>query len=233
MTTAAVLLTETNEKVERLPRGVRALTVHQVVNFGAGRGLSPWAVYSTAAAREHKRYDEALAILLPSLPAAAPRDVDLVSAVGTWRETVPLNDTHAWSWFGPLCFETAELVTRRLNDLLGGQRFTVVTSNSYSEDTERFSAVDVRTGSRLTRPVELTQDAYQHISLHNTGWVMGVMVASSVRTRAHAYAARDAGSKHDWVHFTFEGSQVTIDHYAPAGYRLQWIFRVEHPEDDG
>ena len=125
-------------------------------------------------------------------------------------------------WHGMLCAETRDEIVSRMDEVLGGRWFSVVQANSYSEESERFSAVDVASSQFLTAPIKDYNDsAVVGISWSTPRWSMGVH--NRARTQAEA---RDGGP-HQYVHFTFEPGKVVIDHYAPARYRLQWIFAVE------
>lgn len=76
------LLCSTNDEARRFPqrRGeIATVSVAGVVHYGAGRGLSPVAVYATAAAREHNLYEQALAELrIASLATLDPEAEQLV-----------------------------------------------------------------------------------------------------------------------------------------------------------
>ena len=53
-----------------------------------------------------------------------------------------------------------------------------------------------------------------------------------VSTRAKTQPEGRNGGPHKYVHFTFEHDRVVIDHYAPARYKLRWIFAVERHDRD-
>lgn len=131
-------------------------------------------------------------------------------------------------WNRMLSRESAEEITARMRDVLGEQYFTLVTCNSFDESSHRFSSVDVMPSQWLCGPVTLDHA----FSAAHIGWVtprlsMGVSTTCETVSEAHK------SGPHDYVRFTFEPSRVVIDHYAPARYRLQWIFAVErHDRDD-
>lgn len=127
-------------------------------------------------------------------------------------------------WFGMLCAETQDEILERMQEVLGGQYFTTVTCNSFDENSDRFLSVEVRTSERLADPVKKYKDQKIAASLgwHTYGWVYGVHTDAKTQREA-----RDGGP-HDRVHFSFEPGKVTIDHFAPARYKLRWIFAVEH-----
>lgn len=131
-------------------------------------------------------------------------------------------------WHAMLCAETCDEIAQRMEDVLGGRYFTVVTCNSYDENSDRFTAIEVTTSQRLREPVRRYHDATIPASLSWTTprWSMGVHTSARTQQEAHN------GGPHKFVHFTFERDQVVIDHYAPARYRLRWIFTVEHHDDD-
>ena len=132
------------------------------------------------------------------------------------------------SWHGMLCAETCDEIGQRMAEVLHDRYFTVVTCNSYDENSDRFTGIDVTTSQRLREPVRRYHDETIPASLSWTTprWSMGV------HTSARTQQEGREGGPHKFVHFTFERDQVVIDHYAPAGYRLRWIFTVELHDDD-
>lgn len=132
-------------------------------------------------------------------------------------------------WHGMLCAETRDEIAQRMRDVLSDNYFTVVASNSYSDTNERFTSVEVRPSQWLTHPVaDYEGDGFVGMSWSTSSWSMGV------HTKAKTQADARGGRPHKYVHFTFEPDRFVIDHYAPAGYRLQWIFAVErHDREAG
>ena len=126
-------------------------------------------------------------------------------------------------WHAMLCAETCDEIAQRMEDVLGGRYFTAVACNSYDENSDRFVGVDVKTSQRLQGPVRRYNDETIPASLSwSTGeWSMGV------HNNAATQADSRNGGPHEFVQFTFEPRQIVIDHYAPARYRLKWIFMVE------
>jgi len=124
-------------------------------------------------------------------------------------------------WNGMLCAETREAIAEQMREVLADHYFTLVTCNSYSESDHKFTAVDVHPSQWLTHPIVTNDDGYQGISWGTTSYSMGVS------TKAQTQAEGRNGGPHMYVHFTFEPNRVVIDHYAPARYRLRWIFAVE------
>lgn len=126
-------------------------------------------------------------------------------------------------WHGMLCAETCDEIAQRMEDVLGGRYFTAVACNSYDEDSDRFTAIDVKTSQRLQGPVRRYNDESIPASLSwNTG-----SLSMGVHNNATTQADSRDGGPHEFVHFNFEPHQIVIDHYAPARYRLRWIFQVE------
>lgn len=131
-------------------------------------------------------------------------------------------------WHGMLCAETREDIAQRMRNVLEGQRFTYVHCNSYAEDEWRFSAVDINTTQRLTRPVEddTGGDGYTSVWWSITDYSMGV------HTKATTQAEGRDGAPYDYVSFNFTQRRITIDHFAPARYKLRWEFVLEDHIDD-
>ena len=131
-------------------------------------------------------------------------------------------------WHGMLCAETCDEIVERMQEVLGDRYFTIVTCNSFDETSDRFTAIDVATSQRLKEPVRRYHDESIRASLswYTGRWSMGV------HTRAKTQREGREGGPHKYVHFNFERDQVVIDHYAPAGYRLRWIFAIEHRDDE-
>lgn len=130
-------------------------------------------------------------------------------------------------WHGMLCAETRDGIVERMRAVLDGNYFTFVACNSYDENSDRFTSVDVSTSHRLTDPMRVWDDDEDAtgISWSITGYSM------SVHTEANTQTEGRNARPHGYVHFSFEPTRIVIDHYAPAGYRLQWIFAVEHHDD--
>lgn len=124
-------------------------------------------------------------------------------------------------WHGMLCAETRDEISARMTEVLGDHYFTLVTCNSYSETSEKFSAVEVYPSQWLTTPLRGYDDRVHGISWGTPRLQMGV------HTRAKSQAEARKGRPHKYVHFTFEPDCIVIDHYAPAGYRLLWSMSVE------
>lgn len=122
-------------------------------------------------------------------------------------------------WHGTLCAETRDEIADRMREVLGDHYFTLVCCNSYSEESRRFSSVEVYPSQWLTAPVRADDGEWNHIGWSTPRLSMGV--DSRARTRAEAH------EPYQFVYFSFEGDLIEIDHYAPAGYRLRWIFAVE------
>lgn len=131
-------------------------------------------------------------------------------------------------WHGMLCAETRDEIAERMQDVLADHYFTVVECNSFSEESERFTAVDVRPSQWLDSPIRSYADPQiPGISWTTPSWSMGVHSTATTQPEARE------GRPHKYVHFTFERDEIVIDHYAPAGYRLRWIFAVErHDRED-
>lgn len=130
-------------------------------------------------------------------------------------------------WHGLLCAETCDEVVQRMREVLDGQHFTLVTANSYDENSSRFLAVDVRTSQWLTRPLTAeTKGGWTHIGWGTPAWSMGL------DTRAKTQAEGHEGRPHKYVSLSFEPGRVKVDHYAPAGYRLLWEMVVERHDPE-
>lgn len=123
---------------------------------------------------------------------------------------------------GMLCAETRDAIAERMRDVLDGQYFTLVIGNSYDEYSSKFSAIEVLPSQRLAGPIR----NYSDESLAGISWTT-TRLAMGVHTTAQTLAEARDGRQHLYVHFTFDPERITIDHYAPAGYRLLWIFAVE------
>lgn len=122
-----------------------------------------------------------------------------------------------------LAAETRDEIADRMRDVLGDHYFTVVTSNSYDENSERFSAAEVYPSQWLTTPVRTdsgTEDLWG-IYWGTPRFHYGVHARVKTVTEAHGLDRKRR------VRITFEPDRFVIDHYAPAGYRLQWVFAVE------
>jgi len=136
--------------------------------------------------------------------------------------------TDYYPWHGMLCVENAEAIAARLEAMLGSGRYhSFVDANSWNEHDERYTSVAVKTSLRLTRPVSATvEDGHVHISIVSDRLVCGL------HTRARTQAEGRVGKPHDFVQVGFERHQIQVEHYAPAGYRLLWIFSVEDHDQD-
>lgn len=126
-------------------------------------------------------------------------------------------------WYGMLCAETRDAIADRMHAVLDGNYFTYAGGNSYDANSDRFLSIDVRTSERLSSPIQVHKDG---ISWGTRTYSMGV------HTKARTPSEARDGKPHKYVHFTFDYDRITIDHYAPAGYRLQWIFVVERHDDE-
>lgn len=142
-------------------------------------------------------------------------------------ETVERRTHRSPYWHAPLCAETLDEIADRMRAVLDGHHFTLVCCNSYSDETELFSSVEVYPSQWLTTPVDVRPGDWTYL-----GWATP-RLSMGVHTKAKTRADGRNGRPHDYILFGFEGRQITIDHYAPAGYRLRWIFAVErHDPDD-
>jgi hypothetical protein len=131
-------------------------------------------------------------------------------------------------WHGMLCAETRDEIAERMRELLGEHYFTIVECNSYDEKSDRFSSVEVKPSQWLTGPIR----DYADDRLAGISWATP-RLAMGVHTRAKTPAEGREDRPHGYVHLTFEPGRIEIDHYAPAGYRLRWIFAVErHDRED-
>lgn len=130
-------------------------------------------------------------------------------------------------WTGMLCAENAGEIAERAQQIFGDRFFTFVQANSYSETSERFSAVDVDTSQRLLSPFEAHVDLDDATSVR---WQTSRLVCG-VHTAAMTESEGREGKPYDWVMVSFEHGRMTIDHYAPARYRLQWVLIVEDHTD--
>ena len=130
-------------------------------------------------------------------------------------------------WHGMFCAETGPEIAERMREVLDGRYFTLVTCNSYDENSSRFTGIDVYPSQHLTSPVVADRD----LVLPGISWCTP-RLSMGVHTRAKTQAEGREGRPHQYVHFTFEPDRILIDHYAPAGYRLQWIFAVERHDSE-
>ena len=136
-------------------------------------------------------------------------------------------------WNAMLCEETLEEIFERMQEVLGdGTYFTIVSCNSYSEDKDGFTAVDVQPSQWLTDPIRRTETGQRDIADDEGTFRFGLFwstprLSMGCSTGATTQAEGRDGGRHQYVHFTFEPDKVVIDHYAPAGYKLRWIFAVE------
>lgn len=128
-------------------------------------------------------------------------------------------------WHGMLCAESRDDIADRMREVLGDHYFTLVVGNSYDEESERFSSIEVYPSQWLTGPVT----AYRDTALPGISWNTP-RLSMGVDTNAKTPSEGRGGKPHQYAHFTFEPDRIVIDHYAPAGYRLQWIFAVERHE---
>jgi hypothetical protein len=135
------------------------------------------------------------------------------------EKVAPLNPY----WNGMLCTETRDVIAERMREVLTDQFFTMVICNSYSEESERFSSVEVYPSQRLVGPIR----AYRDSAIPGISWGTP-RLSMGVHTRAQTVTEARAGRPHQYAHFTFEPGRIEINHYAPAGYALRWIFAVEH-----
>lgn len=123
-------------------------------------------------------------------------------------------------WHGMLCTETRDEIAERMREVLGDHYFTMVICNSYDENSDRFSSVEVYPSQWLTSPVDAWTDQ------SSITWCTP-RLSMGVHTRAKTQADGRAGRPHQYAHLKFEPDRIEIDHYAPAGYRLLWILAVE------
>jgi hypothetical protein len=131
-------------------------------------------------------------------------------------------------WHGMLCHETAAEVFGRLRQVLEGHYFTLVLCNSYDENSARFTSVEVYPSQWLSSPLRESVDDWAGVHWTTPRLSMGVS------SRAKTVAEAREGRPHKYVHLDFEPDRVTIDHYAPAGYRLLWTMAVErHDREEG
>lgn len=136
-------------------------------------------------------------------------------------------------WYGWLCRDNFDAVAARIQKMLTGQWYTFVTANSYSEDSKDFYDYNVHAGRHLVERPRITHDpdGYAHMSFHDQSYVWGLM--AKVQTEHDART----GSIHDRTHLVFNdsrhrGESVTIDQFAPAGYRLLWTIVVENRDPE-
>lgn len=137
--------------------------------------------------------------------------------------------THRHStWSGMLCHDTRQEISERMHDLLAGQRFTYVACNSFSEESERFTSVDVHPSQWLMGDIA----DYNDPELAGLSWRIPDF-SMGVHTDARTQEDGRTDKPHGYVHFWFQQDRLTIDHYAPAGYTLRWIFVREHRWGNG
>jgi hypothetical protein len=131
-------------------------------------------------------------------------------------------------WHGMLCAETRDEIAERMRQVLSEHYFTLVTCNSYDENSHRFSSVDVYPSQWLTYPIRVHSDA----DVPGISWSTQ-RLSMGVHTTAKTQADGREDQPHGYVHLKFEPDEIEIDHFAPAGYRLLWIFAVErHNRED-
>lgn len=136
--------------------------------------------------------------------------------------------TRRTHWNAMLCQETLEEIFERMQELLGdGTYFTTIQCNSYSEDKDGFTAVDVQPSQWLTDPIRRTERTADDEDVRFGLWWSSPRLSMGCSTPATTQAEGRDGGKHQYVRFAFEPDKVVIDHYAPAGYKLRWIFAVE------
>lgn len=132
-------------------------------------------------------------------------------------------------WHGMLCPETRDEITDRMQEVLGDNYFTVVQCNSWDDDSEAFVTVEVRSSEWLAGPVRDYMDPEVcGLSWRTPAWSFGVHTTATTLDEARE------GTPHQWVRFKIDHTRglIEIDHYAPSGYRLRWIFSVEHHDRD-
>lgn len=131
-------------------------------------------------------------------------------------------------WHGMLCADSRDAIAERMRDLLSEHYFTLVCCNSYDENSDRFTSIEVYPSQWLSAPIR----DYRDRSVFGISWTTP-RLSMGVHTKAETAGDGREGRPHQYIHFTFEGDQIVIDHYAPAGYRLRWIFAVErHNRED-
>lgn len=125
-----------------------------------------------------------------------------------------------------LCTETRDEILERMRQVLAEHYFTMVLLNTYDENSDRFSCVDVLPSQWLTNSIRADNSA-QGICWNTPGLSMGIH--TSAKTQGDG--RRDC--PHGYVHVKFDPDRIEIDHFAPAGYRLLWILAVErHDRED-
>lgn len=125
------------------------------------------------------------------------------------------------------CRETRGEIAERMQEVLADHYFTMVICNSYSETEHNFAGVEVYPSQWLEKPLSAAAD-------ESALWWSTPKLSMGVRTDATTQSHARNGGKLNYVHFTFEPDRVVINHYAPAGYSLRWIFAVErHDREDG
>ena len=118
-------------------------------------------------------------------------------------------------WHGFLCTETHDEIAERMRQVLADHYFTLVIGNSYDEKSHKFSSIEVYPSQWLTAPVETWKTEVGGI-----GWATP-RLSMGVHTEARTQREGRDGRPHKYVHFSFEHDRFVIEHYAPAGYRLQ------------
>lgn len=131
------------------------------------------------------------------------------------------------AWHGWLCAANAVDVAERMQQILDDRYFTFVAANSYSETNDRFDAIDVHTSLRLRGPITAAvDDEWTYIA------IPGDRQHCGLHTRAKTQQEGCDDKPHGFVRLVMEPYRITIDHYAPAGYRLRWIFATEHHDQE-
>lgn len=146
---------------------------------------------------------------------------------------IPRRSVDQHHWYGMLCAENFDAVAERMRRMLEGRWYTFVSANSYREDSGEFRDYDVHTGNRLTVPMRLNtyEGGHRRMSFADQSYCWGLQTAASTEQDARE------GSIYDRVKLAFNdhrnrGESVTIDHYAPAGYRLLWTVVVEDHDSE-
>lgn len=148
-------------------------------------------------------------------------------------------------WSGYLTLDNYEAVAARLRALLTGRRFTTVMSNQGHWNYRP----EVRTGERLsTRGVTThllgDNDHYGYITFSDGNFAWGLSghpadqaAARRLRTEAWEAASEEDRASGAWedqsmVHLSFKQERLEVEHFAPIGYRLYWIFAAEPVGED-
>lgn len=127
------------------------------------------------------------------------------------------------SWHGYLTLDNAERVQARLLRLLRGQFFTMVVVNSAFQH----SLPDVRAGQWL-RGVDLDLDATTaHLSIRDSYGSHGMITTAPDIVTARQWAALSEDTHTGLVYLKFKYGKVAIQHHAPGGNGLTWVFQVE------